>query len=94
MPPMEGLHDSSPMVSARWVIRAVRAPVRAEAVAASQPACPPPTTMTCSRLIVNVGQQTLQKKGWTRRRLQAVSSLMVSLFFDGSSSWLLFSDTK
>ena len=46
MPPIDGLHDNSPMVSTRWVMRAVRAPVRAEDVAASQPACPPPTIMT------------------------------------------------
>ena len=33
-------------VSKRWVTRAVRAPQRAAAAAASDPACPPPITMT------------------------------------------------
>lgn len=46
MPPMEGLHDSSPRVDLFWVRRRVRAPVRADAVAASVPAWPPPTMIT------------------------------------------------
>mmetsp|Transcript_39038 Transcript_39038/g.83312 ORF Transcript_39038/g.83312 Transcript_39038/m.83312 type:complete len:219 (-) Transcript_39038:358-1014(-) len=46
IPPMEGLHDSSPRVDASCVTSNVRAPVRAAAVAASVPACPPPTTTT------------------------------------------------
>mmetsp|Transcript_10740 Transcript_10740/g.31602 ORF Transcript_10740/g.31602 Transcript_10740/m.31602 type:complete len:260 (-) Transcript_10740:13-792(-) len=37
-PPMDGLHDSSPMVLACCVTRTVRAPQRAAAAAASQPA--------------------------------------------------------
>src|SRR5262249_22941615 len=45
-PPMAGLQDISPIVSRRWVSRSVRAPVRAEAAAASQPAWPPPITIT------------------------------------------------
>src|SRR5690606_22228093 len=43
---MAGLHDIAPIVSRRWVTKAVRAPIRAAAAAASHPACPPPTTMT------------------------------------------------
>ncbi len=43
---MAGLQDISPMVSTLWVSSSVRAPERADAAAASQPACPPPMTMT------------------------------------------------
>jgi hypothetical protein len=43
---MAGLQDISPIVSRLWVSRSVRAPARAEAAAASQPACPPPMMMT------------------------------------------------
>ena len=46
IPPIDGLHDISPIVSTRCVTRIVRAPARAAAAAASQPACPPPTTIT------------------------------------------------
>ena len=45
-PPIAGLHDMTPIVSARWVTSAVLAPVRADAAAASHPAWPPPTTIT------------------------------------------------
>src|SRR6266851_516085 len=45
-PPIAGLHDISPIVSIRWVKSSARAPRRAEAAAASQPAWPPPMTMT------------------------------------------------
>src|SRR5262245_35259654 len=43
---MAGLHDISPTVAKRCVSSAVDAPSRAAAAAASQPAWPPPTTMT------------------------------------------------
>src|SRR5471032_751115 len=43
---MAGLQDISPRVSKAWVSSRVRAPKRAEAAAASQPAWPPPMTMT------------------------------------------------
>ena len=46
MPPIDGLHDISPIVSCRCVTRHVDAPARAAAAAASQPAWPPPMTMT------------------------------------------------
>src|SRR5437773_7600183 len=45
-PPIAGLQDIAPMVAKRWVTSAVRAPMRAATVAASQPAWPPPMTMT------------------------------------------------
>src|SRR5262249_28327761 len=45
-PPIAGLQDISPMVSTLWVTSSVSAPMRAAAAAASQPACPPPITMT------------------------------------------------
>src|SRR5689334_18247890 len=45
-PPIAGLQDISPMVARRWVSSSVRAPSRAEAAAASHPACPPPITIT------------------------------------------------
>src|SRR5580704_15180503 len=43
---MAGLQDIAPTVANRCVTSAVRAPVRAAALAASQPAWPPPMTMT------------------------------------------------
>src|SRR3954467_1131190 len=43
---MAGLHDIAPIVPNRCVTRATSAPMRAAPAAASQPACPPPTTMT------------------------------------------------
>src|SRR5882724_6186253 len=45
-PPIAGLQDMAPMVEKRWVTSAVFAPMRAAAAAASQPAWPPPMTMT------------------------------------------------
>ena len=46
IPPIAGLHDISPIPPRLCVIRAVRAPIRAAAAAASQPAWPPPMTTT------------------------------------------------
>src|SRR5258708_4469053 len=43
---MAGLQDIAPTVEKRCVTRAVVAPIRAAAAAASQPAWPPPITMT------------------------------------------------
>ncbi len=48
---MAGLQDISPMVANRCVTSAVRAPMRAAAAAASQPAWPPPTMMTSKGLV-------------------------------------------
>jgi hypothetical protein len=46
IPPIDGLQDISPIVASEWVSKRVFAPVRAAALAASHPACPPPTTIT------------------------------------------------
>ena len=43
---MAGLQDISPTVAKLWVTSAVRAPSLAAAAAASQPAWPPPMTIT------------------------------------------------
>jgi len=45
-PPIDGLHDISPIVSSFCVMRRVRAPDRAAPAAASHPAWPPPITHT------------------------------------------------
>src|SRR5437660_11326175 len=42
----------APTVANRCVIRAVRAPIREAAAAASQPACPPPITITSKEIMV------------------------------------------
>src|SRR5262249_45239017 len=51
-----GLHDMAPMVANRWVIRTVRAPMRAAAAAASQPAWPPPITATSNRIFIDTSE--------------------------------------
>ena len=50
---MAGLQDISPMVVALWVTSAVLAPIRADADAASQPAWPPPMTITSKLLALS-----------------------------------------
>src|SRR5918992_3985030 len=61
---MAGLHDISPMVADAWVTSAVRAPIRAEAAAASVPACPPPTTTTSNvRSLIFESAGCLRKTG-------------------------------
>jgi hypothetical protein len=59
---MDGLHDMAPMVAGRCVIMAVRAPMRAAAAAASQPAWPPPTTITSYR--ASIGIFSVPKARW------------------------------
>src|SRR6185312_4717519 len=49
--PMAGLQDMAPMVANLWVTKAVCAPMRAAAPAASQPAWPPPITTTSNRIM-------------------------------------------
>ena len=49
-PPMAGLHDIFAMSSRCTVSSAVARPMRAQACAASQPACPAPTTTTSKRV--------------------------------------------
>ena len=46
IPPMAGLHDICAILFISMVTRQVFAPMLAEAVAASHPACPPPITIT------------------------------------------------
>src|SRR3954447_10585004 len=67
---MAGLQDMAPTVEKRCVTRAVAAPIRAEAEAASQPAWPPPITMT-SKLSRSVRMDGLltQRRGSRKRKL-------------------------
>ena len=53
-PPIAGLQDMAPIVAKRWVTSAVLAPMRAAAAAASQPAWPPPMTMTSKEVMAGV----------------------------------------
>src|SRR3954462_11760113 len=68
---MAGLQDIAPTVEKRCVTRAVAAPIRAEAEAASQPAWPPPITMT-SKLSRSVRMDGLlaQRRGSRKRKLE------------------------
>src|SRR3954452_20713901 len=68
---MAGLQDIAPTVEKRCVTRAVAAPIRAEAEAASQPAWPPPITMT-SKLSRSVGMGGLltHRQGSRKRKLE------------------------
>ena len=50
-PPIAGLHDISPILLILWVIRVVFAPDRADILAASTPAWPPPITITSNVLL-------------------------------------------
>ena len=50
MPPMAGLHDMRAVPSGSALTSAVASPRRAHAAAASQPACPAPTTTTSKAL--------------------------------------------
>ena len=52
MPPIAGLQDIAPIVDKEPVIKRVEEPTLAAAVAASQPACPPPITITSYASIV------------------------------------------
>src|ERR1700754_658130 len=67
---MAGLQDIAPTVEKRCVTRAVTAPIRADAAAASQPAWPPPMTMT-SKLSrsVRMGGLLSQRRGSRERKL-------------------------
>src|SRR6185369_10224013 len=57
MPPTAGLHDICAIRSTFSVNKAVRSPMRAEAIAASHPAWPAPTTTTsyCSEKFMQLG---------------------------------------
>ena len=73
------------MVSRRCVTRAVRAPVRADAAAASQPAWPPPTTMTskswsegeCDDLDDLKTVFRMEEKPVTRRSVAAANMMVI-----------------
>src|SRR6185503_11452566 len=52
MPPMAGLQLICPIEFLSIVTSAVRAPMRAAMCAASQPACPPPITMTSKTFLL------------------------------------------
>ncbi len=56
---MAGLQDIAPTVAKRWVTSAVLAPMRAAAAAASQPAWPPPITMTSKESIASLECRSL-----------------------------------
>ena len=64
MPPMAGLQDICAMRSRLSVKSAVRRPMRAAAMAASQPACPAPTTTTsyCSVYAMSVLSVKLKRR--------------------------------
>src|SRR5882724_3181296 len=75
-PPIAGLQDIAPMVAKRCVTSAVVAPVRAAALAASQPAWPPPITMTShdfGREIMRGFYRGARKPGRRKVRCQNVS---------------------
>src|SRR4051812_21534497 len=67
MPPTAGLHDICAIKSTLSVNRAVRRPMRAEAIAASHPAWPAPTTTTsyCSLkfTLLAIGSLALSRSG-------------------------------
>src|SRR5438552_19035849 len=56
---MAGLHDIAPTVANRWVKSAVLAPIRAAAAAASEPAWPPPITMTSNESSIDLEMPAL-----------------------------------
>src|SRR5262249_24244641 len=53
----------APTVAKRWVTRAVAAPMRAAAAAASQPAWPPPITITSKRRSIRPDPCNVDSKG-------------------------------
>src|SRR5882724_6254105 len=69
---MAGLQDMAPMVAKRWVTKAVVAPIRAAALAASQPAWPPPMTITSNwsdvEIDLEIMPRLLSRSHKTRKR--------------------------
>ena len=61
MPPKLGLHEQTPIFDNEGVTNAVRAPERAAAAHASDPAWPPPITTTSYGLHSPSGQYTPKK---------------------------------
>ena len=66
------------MVANRWVSSAVRAPMRAAAAAASQPAWPPPTTMTSKRAYTSILHKGCRVLSGAGRKVKAKQGLAVS----------------
>src|ERR1700704_4898665 len=64
---MAGLQDIAPMVAKRWVTKAVFAPIRAAALAASQPAWPAPITMTSKKSAREIMPRLLSRSWKTRK---------------------------
>src|SRR6478672_11996577 len=58
----------APMVEKRWVTSAVFAPMRAAALAASQPAWPPPITMTSNESPCAIMARLLSRSGECRKK--------------------------
>src|ERR1700730_8321264 len=56
------------MVANRWVTSAVFAPIRAAALAASQPAWPPPMTMTSNESGDEIMTRLLSRRSKSRKR--------------------------
>ena len=56
------------MVAKRWVTKAVFAPIRAAALAASQPAWPPPMTMTSKESAWEIMPRLLSRSWKTRKQ--------------------------
>src|SRR5689334_1845056 len=77
-PPTAGLQDIAPMVEKRWVTSAVFAPMRAAAAAASQPACPPPMTMTSKLFVVSLIPNLYPERRKVSRETGATQSHSVS----------------
>src|SRR4051812_29442547 len=65
---MAGLQDMAPTVAKLWVTSAVFAPIRAAALAASQPAWPPPITMTSNELEREIMARLLSRSQNSRKR--------------------------
>ena len=77
MPPTAGLHDICAILFMSIVTRQVLAPVMAAACAASQPACPPPTTMTSYLISIVIKLQCAVAKTASRLKLFCKSNIFL-----------------
>src|SRR5439155_5473915 len=68
-----GLQDIAPIVTKRWVTSAVFAAIRAAALAASQPAWPPPITMTSKESDREIMWRLLSRSQKVRKRESQVN---------------------
>jgi hypothetical protein len=78
-PPILGLQDSCPILAILCVTISARAPTRAAAAAASQPAWPPPTTMTSHRLSDATRGDITFKRGVVALKLAVVVVLELAV---------------